>query len=171
MFDSLPCKPNSVCPGFPEETAIHLGDASPRRSSDLPGGLAHRAGTHAVREDRNFLPIWSCSVWGLPCRLRYRRRGALLPHLFTLTPASRGGLFSVALSVTTGLNPHPLALPGTLLCGVRTFLGDPCEPLRPSGPAVYIQDYRFIGGPGRLVFRTATSNCGNHRRDAELEKK
>ncbi len=33
------------------------------------------------------LPIWSCSVWGLPCLRRYRRSGALLPHLFTLTAA------------------------------------------------------------------------------------
>ena len=34
---------------------------------------------------RASLPIWSCSVWGLPCRWHYCRRGALLPHLFTLT--------------------------------------------------------------------------------------
>ena len=33
------------------------------------------------------LPIWSCSVWGLPCLRRYRRSGALLPHHFTLTTA------------------------------------------------------------------------------------
>ncbi len=31
------------------------------------------------------LPIWSCSVWGLPCRPTYACRGALLPHPFTLT--------------------------------------------------------------------------------------
>ncbi len=31
------------------------------------------------------LPIWSCSVWGLPCRPAYAVRGALLPHPFTLT--------------------------------------------------------------------------------------
>ncbi len=30
-------------------------------------------------------PIRSCSRWGLPCRRRCRRRGALLPHPFTLT--------------------------------------------------------------------------------------
>jgi len=30
-------------------------------------------------------PIRSCSRWGLPCRRRCRRRGALLPHRFTLT--------------------------------------------------------------------------------------
>jgi len=31
------------------------------------------------------IPIWSCTGWGLPCRRRYRNRGALLPHRFTLT--------------------------------------------------------------------------------------
>ena len=48
------------------------------------------------------LPIWSCSVWGLPCPRPYGRSGALLPHLFTLTSRtvnSRGGIFSVALAV------------------------------------------------------------------------
>jgi hypothetical protein len=48
-------------------------------------------------------PIRSCSRWGLPCRRRCRRRGALLPHRFTLTAVKhathRGGLFSVALSL------------------------------------------------------------------------
>src|SRR6266705_447489 len=39
-------------------------------------------------------PIRSCSRWGLPCRLRRRRRGALLPHRFTLAAgfSPRGGL-------------------------------------------------------------------------------
>src|SRR5688572_31362529 len=36
-----------------------------------------------------YSPIWSCSRWGLPCRRRYRNRGALLPHRFTLTAASK----------------------------------------------------------------------------------
>ncbi len=51
-------------------------------------------------------PTWSCSRWGLPCRRRCRRRGALLPHHFTLAappePKLRqglGGLLSVALSL------------------------------------------------------------------------
>jgi len=39
-----------------------------------------------------FLPIWSCSVWGLPCPPHYWSGGALLPHLFTLTAASSFGL-------------------------------------------------------------------------------
>ena len=58
-------------------------------------------------------PIWSCSRWGLPCRRRCRNRGALLPHRFTLTAASkdRGGLFSVALSLRSlspGVTRHRL---------------------------------------------------------------
>ena len=34
---------------------------------------------------RHRFPIWSCSVRGFACHLPYSRRGALLPHLFTLT--------------------------------------------------------------------------------------
>jgi hypothetical protein len=33
-------------------------------------------------------PTWSCSRWGFPCRRRCRRRGALLPHRFTLAARS-----------------------------------------------------------------------------------
>lgn len=46
---------------------------------------------------RYAVPIRFCSWWGLPCRTRYRVRGVLLPHLFTLT--FTGGMFSVALSL------------------------------------------------------------------------
>ena len=90
-------------------------------------------------------------MWGLPCPLHYCNGGALLPHLFTLTPAfssildgtgedaraykdsqeRRGGMFSVALAVEcvptfdkSGQKWATLSrtLSGTLLCGVRTFL-------------------------------------------------
>src|SRR5271167_3087899 len=37
-------------------------------------------------------------------------------------PCGRGGIFSVVLAVTLGLNPGARTLSGTLLCGVRTFL-------------------------------------------------
>src|SRR5262249_51862027 len=61
-----------------------------RGSSNLPGTCN---GT-----GRSSSPIWSCSAWGLPCQLRCRSRGALLPHLFTLTllhppkRSSQGGI-------------------------------------------------------------------------------
>ena len=51
--------------------------------------------------------VWPCSKWGLPCRLCCQRRGALLPHHFTLTRARQaigehvGGVFSAALSITS----------------------------------------------------------------------
>jgi len=50
-------------------------------------------------------PVMSCTTRGLPCLLSYPWSGGLLPHLFTLTPTSRSGLFSAALSVLLGLNP------------------------------------------------------------------
>ena len=42
-----------------------------------PGVMAERAAPSS--------PIWSCSTWGLPCQPDCSGRGALLPHLFTLT--------------------------------------------------------------------------------------
>ena len=70
--------------------------------------------TREQREPRQCSLIWSCSGWGLPCHLRYRKCGALLPHLFTLAGTglrSRlGGLFSVALSIASRppvVNRHP----------------------------------------------------------------
>src|SRR5438270_10639598 len=71
--------------------AIPLGHSLPSTSRDLPG----RRPETAIA-----VPIWSCSRWGLPCRLRCRRRGALLPHHFNLAWAKPvGGLLSVALSL------------------------------------------------------------------------
>ena len=70
-------------------TTIPLGHALLRGSSDLPGGLAHRASTRPAKPGS--LPIWSCSVWGFPCPFHYWNGGALLPHLFTLTQTSQSG--------------------------------------------------------------------------------
>ena len=96
VFGKRTCKPNSVQDSHPG-AVIPLGEALPLALiSDLPGGFAiawsrlsapgrHRA--RALLLARASLPIWSCSVWGLPCRRHYCRRGALLPHLFTLTIA------------------------------------------------------------------------------------
>ena len=91
------------------KAAIHLGRASPRASSDLPGSGAGHAGRS---------PIWSCSGWGLPCHRCCHRRGALLPHLFTLARAWRAVCFLWHFPWARA----PQALPGTLPCGARTFL-------------------------------------------------
>ena len=73
------------------------------------------------------LPIRPCTRRGLPCRLRCRRRGGLLPHRFTLAVPQDGGLFSVALSLGLGARAPPPAgrYPAPCLRGARTFLSPP----------------------------------------------
>ena len=44
--------------------------------------LQHVSGANRAGAGR--LPIWPCSVRGFACHLPYSRRGALLPHLFTI---------------------------------------------------------------------------------------
>ena len=155
---------------------IPLGAALPRTLiSDLPGGFGHcmqqplkaplhtrstlaapgRHRTRVLLQTRASLPIWSCSVWGLPCPRRYRRSGALLPHHFTLTPAleftqrrafpasrahsgiafpgspsrkrgSRGGIFSVALAVHAPSSARPGRYPAH--CPAEFGLSSPEEP-------------------------------------------
>jgi len=89
-------------------------------------------------------PIRPCSAWGLPCPLRLRRGGALLPHPFTLTPDQiGGGLLSAALSLAL---PRPGVTRHAACRGVRTFLQDrspsgrpppPAAPSIPPGPFLY----------------------------------
>jgi hypothetical protein len=69
-----------------------------REPADKPGSVegSHSSGarvatrlkrpTRERRGPRHGSPTWPCSGWGLPCHQCYHRCGALLPHLFTLTP-------------------------------------------------------------------------------------
>jgi hypothetical protein len=137
----------------------------------------------------DFLPIWSCSVWGLPCPLHYCRGGALLPHLFTLTPALRPRRYVFCGTFRQpGLNPASRTLSGTLLCGVRTFLS-----LRPktqkatvrSGclrndyirlrlSAFGVRSYTSLLGHGsrRMLLNLILirSSCNSRKPDAESRK-
>ena len=152
-------KPNSVY------AVIPLGAALPRTLiSDLPGGFGNsssrlaasgRCAAGAWLLAPASLPIWSCSVWGLPCLRHYCRSGALLPHLFTLTTARgsplganqlfqraaprNGGMFSVALAVHGPLRPRPGRYPAH--CPAEFGLSSPGNPClrkdfrqRPPGP-------------------------------------
>ena len=74
--------PHRFCSGA---AIIRLGSPLLKSSSDLPGsrdGAGHSCS-----------PIWSCFAWGFPCRPDYSNRGALLPHLFTLTRRKTGGRY------------------------------------------------------------------------------
>ena len=119
--------------------AIHLGRLSPGASRDLPG----RRRENPSAGEPTAAPIWSCSRWGLPCHRRYRRRGALLPHPFTLAsrPKRGGGLLSVALSLGSpppGVTRHRVS--------VEPGLSSPrCRQSAPEGghPAIW----QFLGKP------------------------
>ena len=83
------CKPGSVgrAAQTARVTAIPLGRQLPGASSNLPGRPdpdIDPGDVPLARKRLRAVPIRSCSRWGLPCRLRCRRRGALLPHRFTL---------------------------------------------------------------------------------------
>src|SRR5581483_4172773 len=101
---------------------IPLGRPSLTGSSDLPESRTGRAVPPLLF---GLAPPGVC-----PAAPAYSARGALLPHLFTLTPlaysAKRGGIFSVALSVKSALSESPRPLAGMPPCGDRTFL--PAQP-------------------------------------------
>ena len=145
------CKPNFVYTASGGED--HLSIAT------LPGAVT----VSDRRTDRPWPPIWPCTRWGLPCRLACAWRGGLLPHLFTLTPANRGGLFSVALSVDGSFRNRrlrvSLAEPGLrsiASCGVRTFLSrhkNESDP-PPFQGGVSIEDFGvFLKAEIQEVFR------------------
>jgi hypothetical protein len=133
-FGKRTCKPNSVVCGHSSRRRVAADThqrptrrfrqllEAPHRRRPVAGDPARAAWAHRADAQRRLalegasLPIWSCSVWGLPCPGLYRTGGALLPHHFTLTPTlgqqagsgwpkplpergSRGGIFSVALAV------------------------------------------------------------------------
>ena len=98
-------------------------------------------------------PIWSCSVRGFACHPCCHGRGALLPHLFTLTRLRPTG-YGEASSTVGPASPKPegrrravcflchcpsgcpdRALPGALPFGVRTFLSPSPFGLRRSMPS------------------------------------
>jgi len=72
--------------------------------SSLAAPGRHR--TRSLLRPRISLPIWSCSVWGLPCPGLYSPGGALLPHLFTLTSA--GLAVQANLKGPSGIPTHLL---------------------------------------------------------------
>jgi hypothetical protein len=160
-FGKRTCKPNSVVCGHSSRRRV-AADAHQRPTRRFQSCLSHFAASGRCRAAARLrqsasLPIWSCSVWGLPCLRHYCRSGALLPHLFTLTARSlvpESGPGAPRLSTKperryvlcgTGrpraLTPASRTLSGTLPCGVRTFLSrSSCElRQRPPGPPAVFQ--------------------------------
>ena len=100
---------------------IHLGRSSPNASCGLPG---RRRGNPPAqgRSPMPVAPIRPSSRWGLPCRRRYRRRGALLPHPFTLTRLRRSERRRFAFCGTVPRVAPAGCYPAPCPHGARTFL-------------------------------------------------
>ena len=103
-------------------TIIPLGSVSPQTSSDLPGSACGFRWKHSVLRLLSGFPIWSCSRWGLPCRrmlppARCALTAPFHPYLPALRPTS-----AVYFLLHCPWARAPQVLPGTLLCGARTFL-------------------------------------------------
>jgi len=120
-----------LCTALPPLTVIPLGRPLLTGSSDLPGSLAHRAGTHEMFPSHSS-PIWSCSVWGLPCPGHYCPGGALLPHLFTLTATEAAAVYSLWHFPSNGLEPTvPDVIRHTALRSSDFPLSTPRSPSKP----------------------------------------
>ena len=118
--------------------------------------------TRRHRGPRHCLPIWSCSRWGLPCRsvagLAVRSYRTISP-----LPASRrtaGGIFLLHFPSARAAQ----ALPGTVPCGARTFLGILSDDAT-AWPTPRVAFYRFAVNATPKVLprqnfgpRAATSN-------------
>ena len=107
-------------------------------------GSGHRSRS---RKRLRTVPIRSCSRWGLPCRRRCRRRGALLPHRFTLAAPQmeHSGLFSVALSLGSR--------PPDVIRHRRSMEPGLSSPVQETGAAVRPTDQKGMGAARRAVKR------------------
>ncbi len=100
-------------------TIIHLGRPSPAASSNLPGNPLGTGG--AGFNPR--IPLFGLAPGGVyRAASCYQSRGALLPHLFTLTGHSPAVYFLWHFPWACALQ----ALPGALSEGARTFLYSAC---------------------------------------------
>ena len=137
-------------------TAIPLDAALlPTFISDLPGGFRStgepvkgpRGRAGPARDCRQLgqpavsLPIWSCSVWGLPCLRALQPERCALTAPFHPYPraCARWRYLLCGTSRPGALTRRSRTLSGTLPCGVRTFLPRTTSARqRPSSPPAWV---------------------------------
>ena len=144
------CKPGSV-PSVSRDGWPFVWDVRCRTPrATYPGDGAK---TRLRAETRHAAPIRSCSRCGLPCHRRYRRRGALLPHPFTLTLLRQqgfGGRFTFC-GTFPGVAPAG-RYPAPCFRGARTFLPPPGFPVaKGDHPTVWRWICGAIRGSGQEI--------------------
>ena len=154
--------------------AIHLGRRLPAGSSGLPG--SDRTGRP--------LPVWPCSGWGLPSRPGHPGRWCALTAPFHpyLCGDSEASPPSAVCSLWHFPAGHPdWALPSTLPCGVRTFLGPVAEAPVRGHPADSPPDNQsranhptpvcsIVAPIGGLIARTRWGRFSPRRRRARVAR-
>jgi hypothetical protein len=146
---------NATRDGHSSATPVARRLKRPTRAAnpDMDPGIAPRAA-----------PIRFCSRWGLPCRLRRRRRGALLPHRFTLAPAVRNApRRSVLCGTFPGVTPAG-CYPAPYVHGARTFLPGTLSGLAEA--AVQPTDGIAMGAQGLAVKGSRPGRCPAEPRTA-----
>jgi len=165
------CKPGSVpprvCGGDGHSSGTFVAERLAR-----PTRAAARQARPATPLDRDTgtppaAPTWSCSRWGLPCRRRCRRRGALLPQPFhpcrpcrpMRQSQGRPGLAVCFCGTFPGVAPAG-RYPAPCLRGARTFLppvdrkAERRAAIRPSGMGRYGMRFDCCK-PGRRIASAA----------------
>src|ERR1700749_1565581 len=145
------CKPNSVEDGHSSRRGITaVVPQRPTRRFPLqwpnpPEGPRGRA--EPARDRRHLgqpaisLPIWSCSVWGLPCLHALQRERCALTAPFHPYPhaCARWRYVLCGTSRPGALTRRSRTLSDTLPCGVRTFLPRTTSARqRPSSPPAWV---------------------------------
>ena len=129
------CKPNPVGRPWGRLAAIHLGGASRRRSSGLPGCRARCAVAQRASRRATAPPLFGLAPDGV-CQADAspRRRCALTApfHPCLIPPVGGPSAVCFLLHFPSGCPALPLA--SILPCGVRTFLSPLRPPAQPRGP-------------------------------------
>ena len=152
------CKPGSVGRGVASARDGHSSGTAVASRLKQPTRATSRkqAGPYGP-----VAPIRSCSRRGLPCRARCRPRGALLPHLFTLTrrhaSMTSGGSISVALSLGS---PPPDVIRRRV--SVEPGLSSPGTSPRSGRPADWLGRDRCAAEPGQAARDGVDSGFVHH---------
>ena len=105
------------------EPADKPGSVVDSHSSRPDVAIGLKQPTRMHRGPRHCIPIWSCSEWGLPCHAALAPRAVRSYRTVSPSPRTPKSRSAVCSLLHFPSARAAQALPGTLPCGARTFLG------------------------------------------------